>query len=81
MKQVEETIDTICDWLQGEIKENAAFLSLESMAGMTKALAELVEADAKHSLKGINVKMINEKRAEYGLEPIPGGNIAILTRE
>lgn len=56
MKQVEETIDTICDWLQGEIKENAAFLSLESMAGMTKALAELVEADAKHSLKGINVK-------------------------
>lgn len=81
MKQVEETIDTICDWLQGEIKENVAFLSLESMAGMTKALAELVEADAKHSLKGINVKMINEKRAEYGLEPIPGGNIAILTRE
>lgn len=48
---------------------------------MTKALAELVEADVKHSLKGINVKMINEKRAEYGLEPIPGGNIAILTRE
>ena len=48
---------------------------------MTKALAELVEADAKHSLKDINVKMINEKRAEYGLDPIPGGNIAILTRE
>ena len=81
MKQVEETIHTICDWLQGEIKENAAFLSLESMAGMTKALAELVEADAKHSLKGINVKMINEKRAEYGLDPIPGGNIAIITKE
>ena len=81
MKQVEETIDIICDWLQGEIKENAAFLSLESMAGMTKALAELVEADVKHSPKCINVKMINEKRAEYGLEPIPGGNIAIIIRE
>lgn len=44
-KKVEETIETICDWIQKEMSEENALVSEETI-GMTNALANLVSARA-----------------------------------
>lgn len=49
LEKVDETINTICDWMQKEFKDVNGFgeNTLPVMADMTRALAELVSARAQ----------------------------------
>ncbi|EET60377.1 hypothetical protein BRYFOR_07573 [Marvinbryantia formatexigens DSM 14469] len=44
MDKVDETIESICDWIQVQIKESDGMYDGSVVPEMTKALAELVSA-------------------------------------
>ena len=50
IEKIDKTIDDVCDWIQKEISEHDANFVNETV-GMVNALASLVEARAKHSVK------------------------------
>lgn len=54
MEKVDETIDAICDWIQGKLKEGDKGHG-ESVVGMTLALASLVKARASATPKEIEM--------------------------
>ena len=45
-KAVDETVLSICEWIQGELKESGSFLGSMMLPAMVNALANLVSASA-----------------------------------
>jgi ABC-type transporter Mla MlaB component len=46
MENVDRTIDTLCEWIQKELKQSSGNMELTVIPEMAKALAELVSAKA-----------------------------------
>lgn len=46
MENVDRTIDTLCEWIQKELKQSSDNMELAVIPEMVKALADLVTARA-----------------------------------